>query len=81
MQTAPRGVARIKHHCQHCLMAAELLNKAACRRYGLTRADVDRLFDRAPLFSPPDSGSVYVRRDVLEAWVADHTVTRPGTRP
>ena len=59
----------------------ELMNKAACRRYGLTRADVDRLFDRAPLFSPPDSGSVYVRRDVLEAWVADHTATRPGTRP
>lgn len=29
----------------------ELLNKAACRRYGLTRADVDR-FDRAPLFFP-----------------------------
>ena len=33
-------------------MSAELLNKAACRRYGLTRADVDRLFDHVPLFSP-----------------------------
>ena len=27
----------------------ELLTKAACRRLGLSRADVDRMFDASPL--------------------------------
>lgn len=55
----------------------ELLTKADCRALGLTRADVDRMFDRVPLVTPPDSRKVYVRRDVLDAWLEQHTMASP----
>lgn len=58
----------------------ELLTKAACRRLGLSRADVDRMFDASPLITPPGSRSVYVTRDTFDGWVEAWTVTAPGRK-
>ena len=50
------------------------LDRAAVRRlYGLTRVDVDRIFERLPVINIPGSRKVYVRRDDLEAYLEEHT--------
>lgn len=54
-----------------------LLTKADCRALGMARCDVDRMFDRVPLFTPPDSRKTYVRRDVLDAFIERHTRIAP----
>lgn len=57
-----------------------LFTKAACRRLGLSRADVDRMFDQVPLVTPPGSRSVYVTRTTLQDWVERWTVNAPGRK-
>lgn len=70
------GMPTVTTHVHH----QELLTKADCRRLGLTRADTDRMFDRVPLVTPPDSRKAYVRRDVLDAWLDAHTTPPFPTR-
>lgn len=56
------------------------LDRAQVRRfYGLTRVDVDRVFRNLPVVSLPGSRKVYVRRNDLDALLAEHTY-RPGER-
>ena len=59
------------------LLEQELLTKADCRSLGTTRPDVDRMFDRVPLVTLPDSRKVYVRRQVLDEWLDQHTRVAP----
>ncbi len=58
-------------------MTQELLTKADCKALGMARPDVDRMFDRVPLVVLPESRKVYVRREVLDEWLAEHTRTMP----
>lgn len=54
-----------------------LLTKAECRRLGLSRPDVDRMFDRVPLVVLPESRKVYVRHETMEEWLDRHTMSAP----
>lgn len=55
----------------------DLLTKADCRAFGLSRPDVDRMFDRVPLVTLPESRRVYIRREVLDEWLDKHTKVAP----
>lgn len=49
------------------------------RVYGLTRVDVERLFQALPVVSLPASRKVYVRRDDVESYL-ERCTYRPGER-
>lgn len=56
------------------------LDRAAVRDlYGLSRVDVDRIFERLPVLALEGSRKVYVRRDDLEAYIERRTF-KPGER-
>jgi hypothetical protein len=57
-----------------------LLTKAQCRELGMTRPDVDRMFDRLPVVALPDSARPYVRVEDYEAWIDRHTQPATGGR-
>jgi hypothetical protein len=56
------------------------LDRSAVRDlYGLARVDVDRIFERLPVLALEGSRKVYVRREDLEAHLAQRTFA-PGKR-
>lgn len=57
-----------------------LLTKAQCRALGMSRPDVDRMFDRLPIVSLPDSRRPYVRVEHFEDWIEQHTQPAPARR-
>ena len=55
----------------------EILTKADCRALGMSRGDVDRMFNVVPVVTLPDSRKTYVRREVLEEWITRHERAAP----
>lgn len=51
-----------------------LLTKAQCRQLGMTRPDVDRMFNRLPVVALPESSRPYIRVEDFEAWIDRHTI-------
>ena len=57
-----------------------LLTKAACRKLGMTRPDVDRMFSALPVVSLEGSARPYVRVEDYQAWLDRHTQPPPANR-
>lgn len=55
--------------------------KSVAREYGLSRVDVDRVFRRLQVVSLPGSRKVYVARQALDRFIAEHTFGDDRVRP
>jgi hypothetical protein len=56
--------------------------KRLLREWGLTRATVDRIFERLPVLSLPGERKMYVRAEDVESYLAHHTYDgRTAVRP
>ena len=55
--------------------------KSVAREYGLSRVDVERVFRRLQVVSLPGSRKVYVARQALDRFIAEHTFGDDRVRP
>lgn len=58
----------------------QLLTKADCRRLGLSRPDVDRMFERCTTITLPGSQKTYIRTETMEEWLEIHAAAPPPSR-